>query len=136
MGTDMKYSRSLLVIVPQSLMSIANQMALIKGESEHDVYTFKDAHWWCNGDRYDVRETVVADEWLAGGLSKEAPTELPSHAAGADVAQAVDAMQRTTFEPTICPETITVLVDVDAHATLAALGLEYGGDTDPAGGKP
>lgn len=91
--TDYKHRMSLAV--PQALMTQANQLALIVGESEHDDKTFAAANWTDeNGNLYAVCSTVIKPVVLGlFGISLSNIT-LPDHAVGADVVAAQQALDK------------------------------------------
>ena len=56
------WTHTLTVIVPESLMVQANQLALAIGTSEDDVNTFRDADWTDGTSNYAVAHTVAVEQ--------------------------------------------------------------------------
>lgn len=57
-----KWTHTLTVIVPESLMAQANQIALAIGTSEDDVNTFRSADWTDGTSNYAVAHTVAVEQ--------------------------------------------------------------------------
>lgn len=56
------WTHTLTVIVPESLMVQANQLALAIGTSEDDVNTFRSADWTDGTSNYAVAHTIAVDQ--------------------------------------------------------------------------
>lgn len=56
------WTHTLTVIVPESLMVQANQLALAIGTSEDDVNTFRSADWTDGTSNYAVAHTVAVEQ--------------------------------------------------------------------------
>lgn len=56
------WSHTLLVVVPNTLMTEANQLALAIGTSEDDVNTFRSADWTDGTNFYAVANTQAVDQ--------------------------------------------------------------------------
>lgn len=56
------WTHTLTVIVPESLMVQANQLALAIGTSEDDVNTFRSADWTDGTANYAVAHTVAVEQ--------------------------------------------------------------------------
>lgn len=59
-----EWTHTLTVIVPESLMAQANQLALAIGTSEDDVNTFQSADWTDGSSNYAVAHTVAVEQIL------------------------------------------------------------------------
>lgn len=72
------WTHTLTVIVPESLMPQANQLALAIGTSEDDVNTFKSADWTDGTSNYAVAHTVAVEQIMDyfGAITPEAGSEL------------------------------------------------------------
>ena len=93
-----QYTHRMTLVVPESLMSQANQLALIVGGSEHDDKTFATANWQDKeGNLYAVCSTVVKPVVLGlFGISLTDIT-LPDHAINADVTAAQQALGKVVM---------------------------------------
>lgn len=87
------YKHRMTLVVPQSLIPQANQLALIVGVSEHDDKTFTSANWQDkDGNLYAVCSTAIKPVVLGMfGVSLSNIT-LPPHAVNADVRAAQEAL--------------------------------------------
>ena len=56
------WTHTLTVIVPESLIAQANQLALAIGTSEDDVNTFRQADWTDGISNYAVAHTVAVEQ--------------------------------------------------------------------------
>lgn len=92
------YKHRMSLAVPQALMTQANQLALIVGESEHDDKTFTAANRQdASGNLYAVCSTVIKPVVLGlFGISLTDIT-LPAHAINADVAAAQQALDKVVM---------------------------------------
>jgi len=70
------WTRTLTVIVPESLMAQANQLALAIGNSEDDVNTFRQADWTDGASNYAVAHTQAVEQIME--YFALVPTELAS----------------------------------------------------------
>ena len=59
-----EWTHTLTVIVPESLMAQANQLALAIGTSEDDVNTFRQADWTDGVTNYAVANTRAVEQIL------------------------------------------------------------------------
>ncbi len=92
------YKHRMSLAVPQALMSKANQLALIVGESEHDDKTFTTANWQdANGNLYAVCSTVIKPVVLGLFGISLADITLPAHAINADVTAAQAALDKVVM---------------------------------------
>ena len=127
MGTNMsQYKHRITLVVPESYIDHANQLALIMGESSVDIRTFTVADWRdTNGDAYAVCSTVckpVVINALHGGL----PSPLPNHASDADVSKAQQALDMIVLYDVgvkVSPDHIVLAIDYEPHKVFDAVGL-------------
>ena len=72
------WTHTLTVIVPESLMAQANQLALAIGTSEDDVNTFRSADWTNGTANFAVAHTVAVEQILDyfGAITPDAGSEL------------------------------------------------------------
>lgn len=70
------WTRTLTVIVPESLIVQANQLALAIGTSEDDVNTFRQADWTDGTSNYAVAHTSAVDQIME--YFAQVPVELAS----------------------------------------------------------
>ena len=70
------WTHTLTVIVPESLMVQANQLALAIGTSEDDVSTFRSADWIDGTSNYAVAHTQAVEQIMEHFA--HVPTELAS----------------------------------------------------------
>lgn len=88
-----EYKHRMSLAVPQSLMSQANQLALIVGVSSDDDKTFTTANWQGkDGNMYAVCSTAIKPVVLGLFGIKLSDIPLPPHAVNADVAAAQEAL--------------------------------------------
>lgn len=92
------YKHRMSLAVPQSLMTQANQLALIVGESEHDDKTFTTANWQdADGSLYAVCSTVIKPVVLGLFGINLSDITLPNHAINADVTAAQQALDKVVM---------------------------------------
>lgn len=70
------WTHTLTVIVPESLMVQANQLALAIGTSEDDVNTFRQADWTDGASNYAVAHTQAVEQIME--YFAQVPAELAS----------------------------------------------------------
>lgn len=72
------WTHTLTIIVPESLMVQANQLALAIGTSEDDVNTFRQADWTDGSRNYAVAHTVAVEQIMDyfDAISSESGSEL------------------------------------------------------------
>ena len=93
-----EYKHRMSLVVPQALVTQANQLALIVGVSEHDNETFTTANWQDkDGNLYAVCSTVIKPVVLGlFGISLSNIT-LPAHASKAEVTAAQQALDKVVM---------------------------------------
>jgi hypothetical protein len=127
-----KHIHKLTIVVPEALITQANNLALIIGEAEADISTFKTAGWVdSNGDKYAVCSGVFQPESM-NILKDGVPEENPKHTKKANKKLAKDALKICKeYKPKLGKEgviaaeksTIIVIADEDPLSALAALGV-------------
>lgn len=72
------WTHTLTVIVPESLMAQANQLALAMGTSEDDVNTFRSADWTNGAANFAVAHTQAVEQIMDyfDAISSESGSEL------------------------------------------------------------
>lgn len=120
-----QYTHRMTLIVPESLMPQANQLALIAGESPEDVNTFTQANYQdSEGNKYAVCSTVIKPIVLE--LLNTPLADSPLQAEGADLTKAQQAMDRVVMYSegvTVTPDSIYIAIDYDPLEFFAALGI-------------
>lgn len=122
-----EYRHRITVAVPEQYINIANQLALIAGESPADINTFRQASWQDkDGNKYAVCSAVVKPVVLSVYQSKLSELELPEFKQQANIEQAQQALDMMVlYEGTqqVTTDTIMCAVDYDPLPTLEAMGL-------------
>ena len=112
-----QYKHRVTIVVPEALITKANHLACLMGESAEDVNTFNQATWRdTSGSLYAVASTVVKPVFLESATGTL--PETPGHARVADrelAQQALDTLGK--------PGGIQMLVDVPPLEALEAMGL-------------
>lgn len=120
-----KYKHRITLSCPSGLISAANQLALVAGESAADDQTFTSAGYEdVRGNLFAVASTVVTDNFLA--VANGLPAELPAHAINADrelAQQALDAMVMWQEGATFDINSLTMAVGLTPQDTLVQWGL-------------
>ena len=119
------WTHALTIIVPESLMPQANQLALAVGTSEDDVNTFQTADWTDGTANFSVCSTRAVEQIFTyfGAVDATGNTEL------ADALSNTVFVQFTTDEQGVTTITgndtskIRVITDVEPLSALAQLGL-------------
>ena len=73
-----QYKHSALIAVPESLISQANQLACLLGESAADINTFGQASWTDGTSKYAVANAAVKDVFLRPTQDGQLPPN-PAH---------------------------------------------------------
>ena len=107
------YTHRMTLAVPESLMSQANQLALIAGESLDDVNTFTKANYQDgSGNKYAVCSTVIKPIVLSLLDTPLADSSL--QAKGSDLMQAQQAMDKVTiYEQNMLATSNNIFVAID-----------------------
>lgn len=119
------YTHRMTLAVPEQHMAIANQLALIVGESADDVNTFTTANWQDkDGNLYAVCSTVIKPIVLS--LLGQDVSDSPLQAEGADTAMAQQAMNMLDMYvegAKASPDKISIAIDVEPLRFFEGLGL-------------
>lgn len=119
------YTHRMTLVVAESLIPQANQLALIAGESLDDVNTFTQAEWEdVDGNRYSVCSTVIKPIVL--GLLNTPLKDSPLKVEGADLIQAQQAMDKVIMYSegvTVTPDSIYIAIDYDPLEFFASIGI-------------
>jgi len=122
-----EYIHRITVAVPEQYINIANQLALIAGESSADINTFSQASWQDkDGNKYAVCSAVAKPVVLTIYNSKLSELELPEFKQEANIEQAQQALDMMIlYDGTqqVTTDTIMCTVDYDPLPTLEAMGL-------------
>lgn len=122
-----EYKHRMTLVVPEAMMSQANQLALIVGESVDDVNTFTTANWQdSDGNLYAVCSTVIKPIVLDAFGAKLSEQALPAHAQDADVQAAQEALDRVVMYSegvTASTDKIVVGIDIEPTDLLKAVGV-------------
>lgn len=120
-----EWTHTLTVVVPESLMAQANQLALAIGTSEDDVNTFRQADWTDGVNNFAVCSTRAVDkifdyvglvDTAENAILAEGLAELSFVAVTTDA----DGVETITGND---PSKIRVIVDMEPFAALSLLGL-------------
>ena len=119
------YKHRMSLAVPQSLVSQANQLALIVGESEHDNETFTTANWQDkDGNLYAVCSAVVKPVVLS--LADKPLADSPLQTKGADLSLAQHALDKVVMYKQgdkASPTSIMCAIDFEPLQAFADMGL-------------
>ena len=98
-----EWTHTLTVIVPESLIAQANQLALAVGTSEDDINTFRSADWTDGTSNYAVAHTVAVEQIMDyfGAITPESGSELAT------------AISNTVFPTVLLSETGFGVLDMD-----------------------
>lgn len=111
------YKHRVTIAVPEHLITEANHLACIMGESAADIETFREAGYQdADGKLYAVCSTVVTDAFLAA-QSQGLPESRP-HAEAAD-----RALAQTALDTLGQPGGLMMVVNPDPQAALEQMGL-------------
>lgn len=113
-----RYSRTLTLAVPESLINDANHLACLMGESSADINTFRQATYTNGTTAYAVAHTVCKPV-VTDALSTLTPPPDPDH-----VPPEYDRTQAEAAVAAIQSGEILVAANVDPHEQFAAWGLE------------
>ena len=122
-----QYIHRITLAVPESLIDVANQLALVMGESENDVNTFTSANWQDSGGNKFAVCSAVAKPIVLNALSSGLPNPLPIHAENADVTMAQQALDSiVVYDPeseTHPSDKIVLAIDHEPLSVFTDLGL-------------
>jgi len=112
-----EYKHRVTIAAPESLMTEANHLACIMGESAADIETFKVANYQdAQGSLYAVCSTVVTDTFMQAQSKGLPPT--PSHAEGI----ADRALAQTAYD-SLNNGGLMMVVNDNPQAAIEQMGL-------------
>lgn len=121
-----QYKHRITLIVPEQHMDIANNLALIMGESTADIGTFVTADWQdADGNLYSVC-SAASKPVVLSALTKGLPNPLPSHATAADVTKAqkaLDLIELYDVDMLASIDKIILAVDTHPQYTFESAGI-------------
>ena len=120
-----EWTHTLTVVVPESLMAQANQLALAIGTSEDDVNTFRKADWTDGANSFSVANTQAVEQIMDyfNGVTADAGSPLADAlAATMFPSMSIDADGMATWAG-IDKTKIQVFVDQEPFHVLSILGL-------------
>ena len=124
-ASDYKHRMSLAV--PLALMTQANQLALIVGESSNDDKTFSNANWQDkDGNLYAICSTVIKPVVLGLFDVILSNITLPAHAINADVTAAQQALDKVVMYKQgdkVSTAKIMCAIDFEPLTAFADMGL-------------
>ena len=112
------WTHTLTVIVPESLMAQANQLALAIGTSEDDVNTFRSADWTDGTSNFAVAHTVAVEQIME--YFAHVPTELASGVVFPTISISTEGITALTGSDMT---KIQVFVDCEPFAVFSLLNL-------------
>ena len=112
------WTRTLTVIVPESLMVQANQLALAIGTSEDDVNTFRQADWTDGASNYAVAHTQAVEQIME--YFAQVPVELAAGVVFPTISINIDGVPTLTGSHM---SNVQVFVDCEPFAVFSMLGL-------------
>ena len=112
------WTHTLTVIVPESLMAQANQLALAIGTSEDDVNTFRSADWTDGTSNYAVAHTQAVEQIM--DYFAQLPTELQEGVVFPTMSVSTEGVTTLTGSDMT---KIQVFVDVEPFTVFGLLNL-------------
>lgn len=112
------WTHTLTVIVPESLMVQANQLALAIGTSEDDVNTFRSADWTDGTSNYAVAHTSAVDQIME--YFARVPGELASGVVFPTMSTSTEGATTLTGSDM---SKVQVFVDCDPFAVFSLLNI-------------
>lgn len=120
-----EYTHRMTLVVPESLIPQANQLALIAGESPDDIHTFTQTSYQdIDGNLYAVCSTVIKPIVLSLLSTPLADSVLQADGANLTLAQAaMDKVVMYADGVTAMPEHIYIAIDIEPHEFFELVGL-------------
>ena len=120
-----QYTHRITLVVPEQLMTQANQLALVVGESEHDDKTFSIANYQdTDGNLYAVCSAVIKPIVLL--LADVSLADSPLQPKGADLSlaqQALDKVVKYEQGDKVSTDTIMCAIDFEPLQAFSDMGL-------------
>lgn len=113
-----QWTHTLTVIVPESLMTQANQLALAIGTSEDDANTFRQADWTDGASNYAVAHTQAVEQIM--DYFAKVPVELASGVVFPAISTSIDGVTTLTGSDMT---KIQVFVDCEPFTVFSLLNL-------------
>lgn len=113
-----EWTHTLTVIVPESLMAQANQLALAIGTSDDDVNTFRSADWTDGAANFAVAHTQAVEQIM--GYFALIPVELQSGVVFPTISISTEGITALTGSDMT---KIQVFVDCEPFAVFSLLNL-------------
>lgn len=113
-----RWTHTLTVIVPESLMVQANQLALAIGTSEDDANTFRSADWTDGTSNYAVAHTRAVEQIM--DYFAQVPVELASGVVFPTISTSTEGIATLTGSDMT---KIQVFVDCEPFAVFSLLNL-------------
>lgn len=119
------WTHTLTVIVPESLIAQANQLALAIGTSEDDVNTFRQADWTGGVSNYAVAHTVAVEQIMDyfGAITPESGSELATAISNTVFPSITTSTEGVTTLIGSDMSKIQVFVDAEPFAVFSLLNL-------------
>ena len=120
-----QWTHTLTIVVPESLMTQANQLALAVGTSEEDVNTFASADWTDGTSQFSVCSTRAVDQIFSyfGAVDGAGNPELAAALANTVFVQFITDSEGVTTITGNDVSKIRVITDMEPLSALAQLGL-------------
>jgi hypothetical protein len=121
------YKNRVTFACPEILMTAANQLMLIGGESPDDDKTFKVANYEdVDGNKFAICSTLTKGNFLAMQF-EGLPSVLPEHAELADTELATEALNSISIwrdtSKVFDVNALTMAVDIEPQAAIAMWGI-------------
>ena len=113
-----EWTHTLTVIVPESLMAQANQLALAMGTSEDDVNTFRQADWTCGTGNFAIAHTQAVEQIM--DYFAQVPVELQTGVVFPTMSISSEGVTTLTGSDM---SAIQVFVDAEPFTVFGLLGL-------------
>lgn len=126
-----EYIYRLNFVVPEALIEAANNLALLIGESEYDIYTYSIAEYQdLSLNKYAVCSTVVKQESLDILESDGFNITIPEHASQVDMALVQQILSTRVFYKVgdvVLTDRIMISKDIEPSAFFETIGLTLEG---------
>lgn len=113
-----EWSKTLTVIVPESLIPQGNQLALVMGTSEDDVNTFRAADWTDGTSNFAIAHTRAVDQIME--YFAQVPVELASGVVFPTMSVSAEGIQILTGSDMT---KVQVFMDAEPFAVFSFLNL-------------
>ena len=119
------WTHTLTVIVPESLMAQANQLALAMGTSPDDVNTFRSADWTSGTANFAVAHTQAVEQIMDyfGAITPDAGSELATAIGNTVFTSITTSAEGVTTVSGGDISKIQVFVDAEPFTVFGLLGI-------------